>query len=727
MVAYAGSTNVGISVMGLSVEAMLARLNESGVTTPEDLSEVLSTFAEDTQPEDGDALAKVLVEQQLLTEFQARAILDETGEPLTLGPYVLLEPIGQGGTGLVYKAWHRSMKRFVALKVLHADLSESPDAVERFQREMRAGGKLSHPHIVSTLDASLSGETAYLVMEYVPGTDLATLVSQQGPVSVVEAARYVAQAAAGLAHAHEQGVIHRDVKPSNLLLAESPAQEHRAADAIASGTPPLVKLLDLGLARFLSSEAQGELTRTSDVMGTADYMAPEQAVNSRDVDARADVYSLGCTLFFLLNGRPPYAGETAVSRLLAHRDRPIPPLGQSNRAVPAELNAIFQRMVAKRKEDRFATMHDVRAALDGFLARQDASLTARSGRRGLRWTIGLGATAALLVAFLVNRGDRQREQEGPTPPLVTAEASMTEGTTTIKPTVSPSPAPPSPTEILNSDEWEWTAPVEVGAGVNSPAHINFAPSLTMDGKTLFFARGPDDYALWVSERLNPTAPWSEAVVLPAPVTSAPHSSMCPTISGDGRILVFASERPGGLGSFDLWMSTRAGAADAFGEPIHLPGDINSTDTDRAPCLSEDGLTLIVSSGREGGHGRCDLWMTTRPTVDAPFESLVNLGPNINGPLWDESAALSSDGLTLIFGQMDEAVRDQNLLMATRPSRSEPFGPAKSLGPAINTPDFEFQPALSHDGRFLFFQSSRPGGPSPLSVYVSERVRKPRPE
>ena len=707
--------------MGLSVEAFLARLDESGVTTPDEVSSVLSTFPNDTQPVDGDALAKVLVERQLLTEFQVRTILNETGEPLSLGPYVVLEPLGQGGTGTVFKGWHRHMKRYVALKVLHADLSESSVALQRFQREMQAGGKLNHPHVVSTLDAAQEGETSYLVMEFVPGTDLASLVAANGPASVVDAVRHVEQAARGLAHAHEQGVIHRDVKPSNLLLTEVASSSTGSASSEASS--PIVKVLDLGLARFLSSETHGELTGTGDVMGTADYMAPEQALSTRDVDGRADVYSLGCTLFFLLNGRPPYGGETAIARLLAHRDRPIPPLGQSNRAVPGKLDTIFQRMVAKSAKDRFATMNEVRAALNEFLVQHQASLNSRPMRRWLTVGFGLAVVAALVVAIMVNRGDGPRKSDAEPPPVVVTPDSTTKATETTNASQPKPPAPPSPTEILTSNDWEWTSPVEVGAGVNSPAHVNFAPSLTADGKTLFFARGPGPDSLWLSRRAALDQPWDEATRIPAPVNSDTSTAQCPTISGDGRILVFASDRAGGLGSFDLWMSTRAGASESFGEPVHLEGDINSTDTDRGPCLSEDGLTLIVSSGRNAGEGRCDLWMTTRPDIEAAFGPLVNLGPNINSSQWDESAALSSDGLTLIFGRMDESKPDQDLMISSRPSRNAPFGPASSLGPTINTPDYEFQPALSHDGRFLFFQSSRPGGPGAWNIFVSERVPK----
>ncbi len=336
--------------MGLSVDQFLERLNSSGLLVVDEVRKVLASFPIENRPNSGEDLARVLVERKVLTEFQAHAVLDPHGQRLGLGQYVILDKIGQGGMGSVFKALHRHMRREVALKVLHADLAESPDALERFWREMRAGGKLNHPHIVPTLDADQVGDTMFLVMEYVPGTNLALLVGQNGPLPIEQALRYAAHAAEGLAHAHDQGVIHRDIKPSNLLCDER-------------GN---VRVLDLGLARFVADghSQQTQLTGTGELLGTVDYMAPEQALSTRKADARSDIYSLGCTLAYLLTGQPPFSGESVLKRLMAHRDTPVPSLCDMRHDVPDAVNQIFQKMVAKQPADRYQSMRELLADLE---------------------------------------------------------------------------------------------------------------------------------------------------------------------------------------------------------------------------------------------------------------------------------------------------------------------------------------------------------------------------
>ena len=239
----------------------------------------------------------------------------------TLGEYTLLEELGGGGMGRVFKAVHRKMNRQVAIKLLPPSPIQSPESVERFQREIKALAGLSHPNIVAIHDAGVADGAHYYVMDLIDGRDLARIVKEDGPLSIQQATDYLVQAARGLEYAHSVGVVHRDIKPSNLIL------DH-------DGT---VKILDLGIARLqpLPEQAGDDLTRTGCVLGTVDYMAPEQALNTKRADHRADIYSLGCTLYFLLTGQPIFGGDTVMERLVAHREHPAPLLRKACPAAPA--------------------------------------------------------------------------------------------------------------------------------------------------------------------------------------------------------------------------------------------------------------------------------------------------------------------------------------------------------------------------------------------------------
>lgn len=265
--------------------------------------------------------------------------------------YQIVAKLGEGGMGVVYKAEHKVMDRPVALKVINKALTASSVAVERFAREVKVAARLSHPNIVTAHDADHCGSLHFLVMEFVEGQSLNRLVQERGPLPVSQACDYVRQTALGLQHAFERGMVHRDIKPHNLML-----------------TPQgQVKILDFGLARLVSQvRPAGSLTDTGHLMGTPDFIAPEQARDSHRADIRADIYSLGCTLFYLLTGRPPFPDGTVVQKLAAHVKQPAPAVSALRHDVPAQVAAIVARMLAKDPGERFQTPAEAAEALSHF-------------------------------------------------------------------------------------------------------------------------------------------------------------------------------------------------------------------------------------------------------------------------------------------------------------------------------------------------------------------------
>ena len=359
-----------------SFEEFIRRLAESGLMTGQEVRQFLDSLTLEQRPTAADQLARIMFQKGLLTKFQAQAVFQGKTRGLVVGNYVVLDKLGAGGMGQVYKAQHRKMKRIVALKMLPSQATQSPDAVRRFQREVEAAAKLSHPNVVTAHDADEANGLHFLVMEHVDGQDLAALVKDRGPLPLAQAVDCTVQAARGLEYAHRQGVIHRDIKPSNLLLDKS----------------GVVKVLDLGLARVEDAVggADDGLTHSGQVMGTLDYMAPEQAFDTHHADVRSDIYSLGCTLHYLLTGRAPFAGETVTQKILAHREQAVPSLRAVRPDVPEWLDGAFQKMLAKRPEERQQTMGAAMAQLQQHaLPQTGPAASVRPGPANVAETLSL--------------------------------------------------------------------------------------------------------------------------------------------------------------------------------------------------------------------------------------------------------------------------------------------------------------------------------------------------
>jgi serine/threonine protein kinase len=329
-------------------------LRQSRLLTDEQVRQAEGRFS---TGQTGHAIAAALVAEGLLTTFQARHVCSGEVHRLHLGQYRLVEELGRGGMGQVYKALHTIMGRIVAIKVISPELVKNDLAVEWFRREVRASTQLEHPNIVMAYDANEADGLHFLVMEYVDGVTLDSLVRQNGPLPVPRACELMRQAALALQYAHEQGMVHRDIKPANLLVL---CRESGKADA------PAVKIVDFGLARL-----QGQV-RTDTIMlhtehavvGTPDYISPEQSRSIHAADIRSDLYSLGCTFYHALTGRVPFPGDTVMEKLVKVLTEDPPPLERMRPDVPRPVAAIIRRLMAKNPADRYQTPADLARDLE---------------------------------------------------------------------------------------------------------------------------------------------------------------------------------------------------------------------------------------------------------------------------------------------------------------------------------------------------------------------------
>ena len=343
----------------LTLKVYAQRLVDSTLLGVEEVKEFVRRLP-DRHAEDAiDVLAGILKQAGKLTNFQDRRVRQGHIKGLVLGNYLVLDQVGQGAGGMVFRARHRRMTRIVALKMIPPAMLQNETAGKRFHREVEAMSRVSHPNIVAAFDAGEDKGACFLILEFVEGYDLSEPIKKGKTLPVKDVLDYVLQAARGLAHAHAMGIVHRDIKPANLLL----------------GKDGVVKILDMGLARL--DDASGtNLTQTGSVMGTVDYMPPEQTMDSKAADHRADIYGLGCTMYHLLTCQPIYESESLIGKIIAHREEAIPSLLKARADIPPRLDQIFQRMVAKKPEERYQSMQEVVTELESLKANPNRALPA---------------------------------------------------------------------------------------------------------------------------------------------------------------------------------------------------------------------------------------------------------------------------------------------------------------------------------------------------------------
>ena len=358
--------------METSVESFCNLLVRSRLLTPSAIRTYLQRWKTEAGTAAGDVqrFAKWLVANKAITEYQCGLLLRGKSDHFFLNDYKLLDRLGQGRMAGIYEAVHHLGQR-VAIKVLPPSKAKDAECFARFQREARLAVRLKHPNVVRTFQLGKCDPLYYIVMEYLDGDTLEEVLQRRGKLPPAEAARLIHQALLGLQHIHEQGMVHRDLKPANLMLVPAPKKGQDTLQCT-------VKILDIGLGRALFDEGDPEapggqdLTGTGQMLGTPDYLAPEQARNAHLADIRADIYSLGCTLYHCLAGRPPFPEVNAVVQMMRHATEPARPLKEFNPAVPDGLQQIVNVMMAKDPAQRYPTPEHAAQALHAFLAGEDS-------------------------------------------------------------------------------------------------------------------------------------------------------------------------------------------------------------------------------------------------------------------------------------------------------------------------------------------------------------------
>ncbi|MHC4626944.1 MAG: protein kinase domain-containing protein [Planctomycetota bacterium] len=668
-----------------------------------------------------------------------------------IGRYKLLERIGEGGMAVVYMAeQEKPIRRKVALKIIKLGM-DTKSVIARFEAERQALAMMDHPSIAKVLDAG-STETGrpYFAMELVQGVSI-TEYCDKNSLSTKERLGLFIQVCNAVQHAHQKGIIHRDIKPSNVMVTMHDGK-------------PKPKVIDFGIAKATSQKLTEKtlFTRYAHIIGTPAYMSPEQAeLSDTDIDTRSDIYSLGILLYELLTGTTPFgekdlrkAGYVEMQRVIREEEPAKPStklstLGETltdvakhhnsspdvlARAIRGDLDWIVMKSLEKDRARRYDTVNalavDLRRHLDNkpILARAPkiTYLLQKFLRRHRSQTIAVTSVALMVSAVMVvltvwieNRSLHVEAESNKR--LSEAREYFAKGDFTA--------ALETAESILNSEH------------VGSEARGLYA-STCLQRAQYYESFGDKDNVVADMERyvniLDPleatnqdnrrfkdilTGLWRGTPENLGPIVNSPFYDNDPHLSPDGLELYFTSRRPGGEGDSDIWVTTRETVNDPWEEPESLGAVINHSGLDGAIGITDGGLRLWITSTRPEGSGRMDIWTSTRASISGPWRKPENLGSTVNSPA-DDAGIISADGRFLIIcSNRPGGCGGQDLWMSKRPTPSDPWGIPVNLGPTINTSVWDFVPSLSTDGLLLFFCSTRPGSYGAWDIWMTRRATR----
>jgi Tol biopolymer transport system component len=611
--------------------------------------------------------------------------------------YKIIEPLGEGGMGIVWRAEQLSTRREVALKLLISQRVDSVKAQARFQREVELTARLDHPNIARIYDSGLHQGMYYYAMELIEGIPLDQYVRNQNfsRTQILALMQKVCQA---VLYAHLRAVIHRDLKPSNIIISPD-GQPH---------------ILDFGLAKALLDEDE-ELTISVEgqIAGTPAYMSPEQASGYRSqLDTRTDVYSLGVILFELLTGQSPHDLSFSMFDLLRQiSSGNIRRPSEVDKSIDGELEAILLKALAHNPEERYASAGALAKDISNYL--DEEPLDARVPttlyflrKKAYKYKKQVGITAAVLVVILVT--------------FITAYTRIVGQRAVIR-------AAQERNQSLEAELADLRTKILSGNQQEAKAALAVLEEkyLAAQKRADKLQRKLDDVAEPARVKESDTGFFFGAPVnLGEPVNTLSLDA-APTFSNDGLEMYICSNREGSYGTDhneDIWVARRATKQDSWGSPENLGETVNSSSREYMPFLSPDGLELYFSSDRNGGYGNCDLYMIERYTNDGPWSEPKNIGPVINSRREESDPTISADGLVLYFSSNRDGGHGNNdIWYSKRATKQDVWRQPINLGPVINTSSQEVMPYISSDGLMLMFASNRPGGFGGRDIYVSRRT------